>query len=147
MEISQQGLELIKQFEGLRLTAYQDSKGVWTIGYGHTKTARRGMSIDQTTADRLLRNDANIHASPINKYVKVPLKQHQFDALASFIFNVGEGAFKKSTLLKVLNQGDYEGAAREFLRWNKIYVKGKPVILNGLAKRRQRESQFFLLGT
>lgn len=136
---SQRGIDLIKEFEGLRLQSYKDSAGVWTIGYGHTKTAEPGQSITKEGAENLLRLDLVTHNEPINRLVKVPLNQKQFDALSSFVFNLGGKNFANSTLLKKLNAGDYDGAANEFGRW--IYAGGKP--LNGLAKRRAKEKLLF----
>lgn len=136
------GVELIKSFEGLRLKAYKDSVGVWTIGYGHTRTAKEGMEITQLEAEALLRNDIAIHEAPINQVVGVELKQHQFDALSSFIFNMGGSAFRGSTLLSKLNDADYIGAAAEFLRWHK--AGGQPNA--GLIRRRMTECQMFLFG-
>ena len=107
---SQQGIDRIKKFESCRLTAYQDAAGVWTIGYGHTGSVYAGMQISQEKAD-LKRFEA-----AVNRYVTGALTQGRFDALVSFTFNVGEGALKKSTLLKKMNAGDMDGAAREFDR-------------------------------
>ena len=132
-------LSLIKEFEGLRLEAYLCPAKVWTIGYGHTKTAKPGMRITEGGAEALLRHDLEWVESTINKNVKVPLTQNQYDALASFIYNVGAGAFRKSTLLRLLNQGDYDGAAGQFQRWNKAGGK----VLRGLTRRRQAEAEKF----
>jgi lysozyme len=132
-------LSLIKEFEGLRLEAYLCPAKVWTIGYGHTKTAKPGMRITEGGAEALLRHDLEWVESTINKNVKVPLTQNQYDALASFIYNVGAGAFRKSTLLRLLNQGDYTGAAGQFQRWNKAGGK----VLRGLTRRRQAEAEKF----
>lgn len=133
-------VELIKEAEGLRLEAYLPTPNdVWTIGYGHTKTAKSGMRITKAGAEELLLHDLAWVEATIDKYVKVPLNQNQYDALASFIYNVGASAFRKSTLLKLLNAGDYEGAAEQFPRWNK--QKGK--VLRGLTARRQKEKTLF----
>jgi lysozyme len=132
-------LSLIKEFEGLRLEAYLCPAKVWTIGYGHTKTAKPGMKITEGGAEALLRHDLEWVESTINKHVKVPLTQNQYDALASFIYNVGAGAFRKSTLLRLLNQGDYDGAAGQFQRWNKAGGK----VLKGLTRRRKAEAEKF----
>jgi len=134
-------IEMIKEAEGLRLRAYLPTPNdVWTIGYGHTKTAVPGMNITRTGAEELLRHDLAWVENAIEQYVKVTLNQTQYDALASFIYNVGATAFRKSTMLKLLNTGDYKGAADQFPRWNK--QKGK--VLNGLTKRRQKERALFL---
>jgi lysozyme len=134
-------VELIKESEGLRLKAYLPTPNdVYTIGYGHTKTAEKGMVITLAGADALLLHDLAWVETAIDTYVQVPLNQNQYDALSSFIYNVGGTAFRKSTLLKKLNQNDYNGAANELLRWDK--QKGK--VLRGLTKRRQLEKDLFL---
>lgn len=106
----------IKKFESCRLTAYQDAAGVWTIGYGHTGSVYTGMQISQEQAEDLLKEDLKRFEAAVNRYVTGALTQGRFDALVSFSFNVGEGALKKSTLLKKMNAGDMDGAAREFDR-------------------------------
>lgn len=145
MRISDKGISLIKQFEGLRLTAYQDSVGVWTIGYGWTqpvdgKPIRPGMTIKEETAERLLRTGLVGYESDVSKLVKVKLTQGQFDALVSFAYNLGARALSTSTLLQKLNAGDYAGAADEFPRWNKAGGK----VLAGLTRRREAERALFL---
>ena len=139
MKISEHGLDLIKHFEGLRLQAYQCSAGVWTIGYGHTSGVRPGDILDEAKAGILLRQDVAASESTVMHFVTVALNQHQFDALVSFVFNLGSGNFAASTLLKKLNAGDYSGAADEFMHW--IYVKGTRVC--GLIRRRQAEYSLF----
>lgn len=134
-------IDKIKEHEGLRLEAYLPTPNdVWTIGYGHTSTAKKGMVISEEQAEALLRKDIAWVEDAINKNVVVPLNQNQYDALASLIYNIGAGAFSKSTLLRLLNTGDYEGAANQFPRWNK--QKGK--VLKGLTRRREEERQLFL---
>ncbi len=145
MRISDKGISLIKQFEGLRLTSYQDSVGVWTIGYGWThpvdgKPIRAGMIIKEETAERLLRTGLVGYESDVSKLVKVKLTQDQFDALVSFAYNLGARALSTSTLLQKLNAGDYAGAADEFPRWNKAGGK----ILPSLTRRREAERALFL---
>ncbi|EKL0728849.1 lysozyme, partial [Enterobacter hormaechei] len=132
MQTSEKGIALIKQFEGCKLTAYQDSVGVWTIGYGWTqpvdgKPIRAGMTIKQETAERLLKNGLVSYESDVSRLVKVGVTQGQFDALVSFTYNLGARSLSTSTLLRKLNVGDYTGAADEFLRWNKAGGK----VLNG----------------
>lgn len=144
MIASKRAYILIKQFESLQLKAYQCPAGLWTIGYGHTATAKPGMVIDKTTAEELLRRDVREVERVLNESVKVPLSQSQFDALVSFVFNVGAGKFLQSTLLKKLNAGDFKGAADEFLRWTKAKQNAEYVELPGLLKRRQAERQLFL---
>lgn len=145
MQISENGIALIKSFEGLRLTAYKDNVGVWTIGYGWTqlvdgKHVAAGMTIKQETAERLLKTGLVSYERDISKLVKVNLTQGQFDALVSFAYNLGVRALSTSTLLKKLNAGDYRGAADEFLCWNKAGGK----VLAGLSRRREAEQSLFL---
>lgn len=145
MQTSEKGIALIKQFEGCKLTAYQDSVGVWTIGYGWTqpvdgKPIRAGMVIKQETAERLLKTGLVSYESDVSRLVKVGLTQGQFDALVSFTYNLGARSLSTSTLLRKLNAGDYAGAADEFLRWNKAGGK----VLNGLSRRREAERALFL---
>ena len=139
------GIELIKEFEGCRLTAYKCPAGVWTIGYGHTgtvdgKAIASGMTISAAKATELLKADLATYEAAVNSYVTAPITQNMFDALVSFAFNCGSGALKSSTLLKKLNGKDYSGAAAEFPKWNKAGGK----VLNGLVRRRAREQQLFL---
>ncbi|MDI3450571.1 lysozyme [Enterobacter sp. V89_11] len=145
MQTSDKGIALIKQFEGCKLTAYQDSVGVWTIGYGWTqpvdgKQIRAGMAIKQETAERLLKTGLVSYESDVSRLVKVGLTQGQFDALVSFTYNLGARSLSTSTLLRKLNVEDYAGAADEFLRWNKAGGK----VLNGLTRRREAERALFL---
>jgi GH24 family phage-related lysozyme (muramidase)/peptidoglycan hydrolase-like protein with peptidoglycan-binding domain len=140
---SQKGINLIKSFEGCRLTAYQDSVGVWTIGYGHTSGVYSGMTITESQAEAYLKSDLVTSENAVNKYVTYAINQNQFDALASFTFNLGSGNLSTSTLLKKLNQGDISGAASEFDKW--VYAGDK--VLEGLVKRRAAEKELFLYGT
>lgn len=140
MQTSNNGINLIKRFEGLRLEAYRDSVGIPTIGYGHTHGVKMGDVITGAQADAFLREDLQVAELTINTNVKVKLTQSQFDALASFVFNLGSGNFVKSTLLKKLNTGDYAGAADEFGKW--VNAGGKK--LPGLVKRRAAEREEFL---
>ena len=139
MSLSQSGLNLIKSHEGLRTTAYQDPVGVWTIGYGHTGTAKPGQKITEAQAEQLLRQDVGWAQDAVRKNVKVPLTQGQFDALVSFTFNLGAGALGRSTLLKKLNAGDYAGAQAEFGKF--VHAGGR--VLPGLVRRRNEEAQMF----
>lgn len=138
----EQGLALIKESEGLRLSTYLDAVGKPTIGYGHL--IRPGETfkgpISQQQAEALLRKDLYDTEQGIAKAVRVPITQGQFDALASFVFNLGAGRLRSSTLLRKLNAGDYAGAADQFLLWDK--AGGKP--LKGLTRRRQAERKLFL---
>lgn len=139
MKVSDKGLALIKEFEGCKLTAYKDIVGVWTIGYGHTRSARQGMVITQAQADELLALDVATHASSVYKALQVKLEQHQFDAVVSLAFNVGVSAVRNSTLMKMINRGDVKPAAAQFDRWNKAGGK----VLAGLTRRRAAERKMY----
>ncbi|MBS1205286.1 MAG: Phage related lysozyme [Proteobacteria bacterium] len=139
MKTGVHGLTIIKEFEGLRLRAYQCSANVWTIGYGHTAGVGVDDIITEDQAISLLHQDVAESERAVNQYVHVPLTQNQFDALVSFVFNLGIGNFCTSTLLKKLNTEDYTGAAGEFLRW--VNASGK--VLPGLVRRRQAEKALF----
>lgn len=136
---SQAGIDLIKSFESCRLTAYQDSAGVWTIGYGHTAGVYAGMTITQAQAEEFLRSDLKTAENAVNGKVTYPITQNMFDALVSLTFNIGSGNFGTSTLLKKLNQGDINGAADEFDRW--IYSGG--VVQQGLVETCGRKRDVF----
>ncbi|NWD74845.1 lysozyme [Pseudomonas gingeri] len=140
MRTSQKGIKLIKSFEGLRLNAYQDSVGVWTIGYGTTRGIAAGMTITTDQAERMLQNDIGRFEPQLDALAKVPLSQNQWDSLMSFIYNLGAGNLGSSTLLKLLNAGDYAGASAQFPRWNKAGGQ----ILAGLTRRREAEQAMFL---
>ena len=144
-KMSQAGIEHLKDSEGLRLKAYQNTGDVWTIGYGHTSAAGglkvyEGLTITNAQAEQLLKDDLTRMTYPvIKRLVKVDLTQGQFDALCSFIYNLGEGQVSTSTLLKLLNAKDYKGAADQFGRW--IYDNGKK--FDGLVTRRKNEKELF----
>jgi lysozyme len=145
MLTNQAGVELIKEFEGLRLRAYRCPAGVWTIGYGTTvyPNGRRVQMGDQCTMEQAveyLTNDLKGFEHAVAKMVTVPLTENQFSALVSFAYNVGGGALSKSTLLRLLNAGDYAGAANQFRRWNLAAGNELP----GLVKRRAAERELFL---
>ncbi|MDX7987234.1 lysozyme [Xenorhabdus sp. 12] len=143
MEISENGIIKLKSYEGLRLKAYPDpATGAepWTIGYGHTRGVKPGQVITAQQAETFLREDLAPVYSTIQRLVKVHLTQGQFDALCSFIFNLGVNNFAHSTLLKKLNVGDYQGAADEFLKWDR--ADGRE--LSDLRSRRESERQTFL---
>lgn len=143
MQISQAGLDFIKQFESFEHNAYPDpgtGASPWTIGYGHTRGVRPGMTCTREEAEQWLAEDVESAARAVKDYVQVELSQGQFDALVSFIYNVGVHNFNTSTLLRKLNNGDYEGAANEFPRWNRAAGK----VLAGLTRRRDAERQRFL---
>lgn len=139
MKISQDGLELIKRFEGCRLVAYYDSVNVLTIGYGSTTDVAPGMRITQAQAEQRLKDDCIEAETCVNTSVRVPLTQGEFDACVSFVFNLGCSAFRGSTLLRKLNDSDFDGAAAEFARWNKAGGQ----VLAGLTARREAEAKRF----
>ena len=133
--VSATALVGIANFEGYREEAYEDIVGVPTIGYGETSGVKMG---DKTTPERALvqlLESTEKHADAIRKCIKVPLYQHEFSAYTSLSYNIGTGAFCKSTLVKKLNQGDYEGACAEIKRWNRAGGK----VVQGLVKRREAE--------
>ena len=140
MKLSDKGIALITSFEGLRLTAYRCQANVLTIGYGHTAGVKEGDGITKEQAIKYFRKDVERFEKAVLEYVTVPLEQHQFDALVSLAFNIGAGAFIGSTLLGMLNQGNYIGAASQFLRWNKAGGK----VSKGLVRRRDAEKDMFL---
>jgi lysozyme len=142
-KVTHEGVEKIKQFEDLKLTAYQCSANVWTIGHGHTLTAEKGMKITAAEAESLLFADLEIFESAVDRLVQVKLTDWQFAALVSFAFNVGVRAFEKSTLLKKLNEGDYDAVPAQLMRWNK--VKGK--VVAGLTNRRAAEAGMWAKGS
>ena len=107
MNIGQKGIDLIKHFEGCELNAYKCPAGVWTIGYGHIKGVSEGMSITQEQAEQMLLDELKEYENYINELVTVNLSQNQFDALVSWVYNLGPANLQSSTLLKVLNSGDY----------------------------------------
>ena len=138
---SQKCLDLIKRSEGLRLTPYLDLAGFWTVGYGHKlsngalEAGGRTQVIDEVMADELLAEDAEYAAGEVQRLVHVPLSQGQLDALTDFVYNLGVKRLADSTLLKILNLGNYADAGQQLLRWN--IAAGKPAA--GLTIRRQAE--------
>ena len=139
MNISQEGLGLIKKFEGCELNSYKCAAGVWTIGYGSTHGIEEGMSISKSRAEELLLEDISEFEDHVMNNVKVSLNQNQFDAMVSWTFNLGAGNLKSSTLLKVLNGNDYEDVPEQIKRWNKAGGK----VLEGLIRRREAEALLF----
>ena len=135
-----EGLSLIKKFEGCELEAYKCSAGVWTIGYGHTKDVEEGDTWSQSHAEHMLEVELHEYESYINDFVTAPLSQNQFDAMVSWVYNLGSANLKASTMLKVLNAGDYEDVPAQIKRWNKAGGK----VLEGLIRRREAESLLFL---
>ena len=139
MKCSQEGLALIKKFEGCRLKAYRCSANVLTIGYGHTGGVKEDDTISQPEADELLENDIAKFEEYVSDNVIVELKQNQFDALVAWTFNLGVGNLRNSTMLKKLNEADYDSIPFEMRRWNKAGGK----TLDGLIRRREAESLLF----
>lgn len=148
MQVSDAGIELIKSFEGFRANAYPDPKSggdPWTVGYGTTKfpsgrPVKQGDKVTPVQAELYLREDVKKFANSVDALVTVPLKQCQYDALVSFVYNLGATNFRTSTLLKKLNAKDYKGAADEFLRW----VSPGSSVEAGLRRRRTAERDLFL---
>ncbi|EBY1867554.1 lysozyme [Salmonella enterica subsp. enterica] len=140
MKTSDNGRAFIRAREGVKLAAYQDGGGVWTIGYGHTRGVKQGQVINHEQADEFLDSDLRQVESCISERVTAALNQNQFDALVSFVFNVGRQAFSDSTLLKKLNEGNYRAAADQFTRW--VYDNDK--FVQGLYNRRVAERDLFL---
>jgi len=145
MSISPSGIDLIRNFESLRLNAYDDGVGVWTIGYGTTKypngiRVKKGDTCTLDQAKAYMQNDLKSFEQTVNNTVKVPLNQNQFDALVSLAYNIGSTAFKNSTLVRQLNEGNYKAAANQFNVW--VNAGGKR--MQGLVNRRAAERTLFL---
>lgn len=143
MRISYAGISLIQEREGLRLKAYRDTGGVWTIGWGHTKGVKPGMTITEAQAMDFLLEDLRWAEEAVTKTVKVPLTQNRYDALVSLTYNIGATAFRKSTLVRKLNEGDYNAVPVEMLRW--VYDNGKKI--RGLELRRKAEAKLWRSGS
>lgn len=144
MRISEAGLAIIREYEqgpggGVALKAYQCDAGVWTIGWGHTKGVKEGDTCTLDQAEVWLDEDNDDAEETVYRFTVAALNQNQFDALVSFVFNLGATAYRNSTLLKFLNAGDYAGASRQFPRWNRV----KGVIARGLVRRRRDEQELF----
>lgn len=133
------GVAIIKEHEGLHLTPYLCPAKVWTIGYGHTRTARAGMSITRAEAEELLDEDLRVSERAAQRLVKVPLNDNQFSALVSFVFNVGIANLERSTLLKLLNRGWYDQVPAQLSRWSRSGGE----VLGGLARRRAAEAKLW----
>lgn len=147
-QINEEGLELVKRFEGLQKHAYRCPAGVWTIGYGHTRGVKPGMEITEEKAEELLQQDLSEAGEQVERLVHVPLTDNQYSALASFVFNVGAGSLAASTLLRRLNAGDFDSVPVELAKWVKATdpKTGKKVTLAGLVKRRAAEGELWLKG-
>ena len=139
MIISTAGVDLLTHFEGLRLEAYQDSVGVWTIGYGHSKGVTPNMKITESQANNLLRTELIEYQNYINSMVNVSLDQCQFDALVCWVYNLGQTNLSNSTLLTLLNQGVKLQIPKQIRRWNKAGGR----VLKGLVRRREAEALMF----
>ncbi|MGE4351943.1 MAG: lysozyme [Bdellovibrionales bacterium] len=137
--VCEDGVALIKEYEGLRLKAYRCPAHIWTIGYGHTRTVYPSMEITEEEAEHLLYEDLFIVEQAIGRLVKVPLNDYQFAALVAFAFNVGIGNLEKSTLLRLLNRGWYEQVPAQLSRWN----RSNGQVLGGLARRRAAEARLW----
>ena len=146
MNINQAAVDLVKEFEGFRANAYRCPAGVWTIGYGTTAmagvgiTPKDGMTISRSDAEAYLCATLNKFAEQIAPSITAPINENEFGAFVSLAYNIGPGAFKKSSALRLFNAGDKEGAAKAILMWNKAGGK----VLKGLTRRREAERKLFL---
>lgn len=146
MSVNQATLDLIKRFEGCKLTAYQDIVGIWTIGYGTTAAAglgitpAKGMTITQERAEDLLRQGVDKFAATVDAMITAKVNANMFGGCVSLAYNIGPTAFAKSTVLRELNAGNYDKAAAAFRMWNKAGGK----VVKGLTNRREAEIALFL---
>ena len=143
MRTSKNGIELIKKYEGCSLKAYKCPAGVFTIGYGHTGNVIPNAAITQVQADQLLISDL-IHFENLVNALKLPINQNQFDAIMSFCFNIGFGAFKKSSLLIAIKEKNNSMIAHNFSLWKNATINGKITPLAGLISRRKSEADLYL---
>ena len=140
MNISDKGIELNKNFEGCELHAYKDNVGVLTIGYGHTGSdVAEGQTVTEEEAEEILRKDLTKFEDYVKNYVECELNQEQFDALVAWTFNLGPGNLKSSTLLKRLNENDYDDVPNQIRRWNRAGGE----VVSGLVRRRNSEAHLF----
>ena len=139
MQTSRTGIELLKHFEGCELKAYQDSVGVWTIGYGHTKGIYEGLEITQSEAEKMLVDELPEYEGYISDKVVPMLQQHEFDALVCWVYNLGPTNLSSSTMLKKLNAGEFKEVPFQMKRWDK--AGGQPLL--GLTRRRNAEALLF----
>ena len=139
MQLSKTGIELLKHFEGCELKAYQDSVGVWTIGYGHTKGIYEGLEITQSEAEKMLQDELPEYEGYITDKVVPMLQQHEYDALVCWVYNLGPTNLSSSTLLKRLNAGEFKDVPFQMKRWDK--AGGQPLL--GLTRRRNAEALLF----
>ncbi len=150
--VSPSGVALVKKFEGLHkqtsegdVRAYRCPAGRWTIGWGHCKGVKSGMRATIEECEKFIQEDLDEAGKVVTRLVHVPVTQHQFDALASFVFNLGQGNFAESTLLRKLNQGLYDEIPEQIMRWNKARVDGVLTPLKGLTRRRTAEAALFAM--
>ena len=139
MQLSKTGIELLKHFEGCELKAYQDSVGVWTIGYGHTKGIYEGLELTQSEAEKMLVDELPEYEGYISDKVVPMLQQHEFDALVCWVYNLGPTNLSSSTMLKKLNAGEFKEVPFQMKRWDK--AGGQPLL--GLTRRRNAEALLF----
>jgi lysozyme len=144
LSVTRSAVDLIKVFEGFRATAARLDDGRWTIGYGHTLTAREGAVISESDAEALLLYDLIQASHAVNEYVFAPLTQNQFDALVSFVFNIGTRAFRGSPTLRRLNEGRPLEAALAMELWRKADLEGERIVVDALVRRRAAEKALFL---
>jgi lysozyme len=143
LRMNSAGLQIIEESEGLRLEAY-NLGGQWLIGYGHSRTARAGMTITKAQAEQLLREDVSDSENGVRKLVVVPMNENQFSAMVSLAYNLGTGGFSKTTVLEKINQGDYSGAGDAFLNHDRARVNGVLQSIPHLTERREKERALFL---
>tara|TARA_R100001015_G_C4632936_1_gene197185 strand:- start:2896 stop:3339 length:444 start_codon:yes stop_codon:yes gene_type:complete len=139
MQISEEGKQLIKKFEGCRLEAYKCSAGVWTIGYGRTTNVKEGDTCTQEEAEKWLNEELVVYGAYVNDAVLITLEQNEFDALVAWTYNLGSTNLNNSTMLRVLNENQKEDVPHQMRRWNK--ANGK--VLEGLVRRREAEALLF----
>ena len=147
LSISRSAVELIKAFEGFRAKAARLDDGRWTIGYGHTLTAREGAEVTERDAEALLLYDLIPVGHAVNEHVYAPLNQNQFDALVSFVFNIGVRNFRGSPTLRRLNEGRPLEAALAMEMWRKSDLEGERIVVDALVRRRSAEKALFLRPT
>jgi lysozyme len=141
---SKGAIELVKRFEGYRRAAGRLQDGRWTIGYGHSKTARAGAEVSEADAEALLIYDLMEVSKSIGESVYTPLNQNQFDALAAFVFNIGADNFRHSVVLRRLNEGAYLQAAYAMEMWRRADFEGESIVVDALVRRRAAEKALFL---
>lgn len=142
--INAAGLDLIKRFEGLRLKAYKDVRGIWTLGYGHIDGVVEGMECTPEKADEWLKSDVETAERAVGKIIDVALTDNQFSALVSFVFNLGAGALKNGTVPDKIRRSAWQSAAETIKKYNKARINGVLIEVIGLANRRDAEAALFL---